>query len=224
MQYLMYIIPVAIVLIIFTLGFAKARKTVIPPTGDKEGEKPTHSGIFEISGVNQESNHVLGAVQSTIYGRIRFLAFGIMLIGISLFGLYIFYMTDLITEYSTNPLAKLAMTVFLIGGVVWGLQLISFITFRVRLRRRGFEISSIFGTKAYEYKDVNFYLTQTVEHKYESDGYRPVIMKAGSYNFLWVCQIVFNDGSKPIILKSSRYVWLKNKIQRLIEALYGSKN
>jgi len=226
-QYLIYIIPAAIVLIVFVFGFANARKAMSKSAaagGANSGgqtDKPKHNGVYEASGVNQQSNHPLGAVQSVIRGRIRFLAFGFMLIGIALLGLYMLHMTNIMAEYSDNWATKLVMTILLAGGVAWGLQLISFITYRVRLRRTGFEISSIFGTKAYEYKDVDFHLDRTIEHKYESDGYRPVFMKAGSYNFIWVCQVLFRDGRKPIMLKSSRYAWLKNKMLGLINALYG---
>jgi len=226
-QYLIYIIPVVIVLIVFVYGFGNARKAMSKDAAsagantDGQTDKPKHNGVYESPGVNQQSNHPLGAVQSVIRGRIRFLAFGVMLIGIAVFGLYMLYMTGIMAEYSDNSAKKFVMTVLLAGGVVWGLQLISLITYRINLRRTGFEISSIFGTKTYEYKDVDFHLDRTVEHKYESDGYRPVVMKAGSYNFIWVCQVLFHDGRKPIILKSSRYAWLKNKMLGLINALYG---
>ena len=227
-QYLIYVIPAAIVLMVFVFGFANSRKVmsqysaVAGANADEQTDKPKHSGVYEAPGVNQQSSHPLGAVQSVIRGRIRFLAFGVMLIGIALLGLYMLHMTDIMAEYSDNPATKLVMTILLAGGVVWGLQLISFITCRVRLRRTGFEISSILGTKAYEYKDVDFHLDRTIEHKYESDGYRPAVMKAGSYNFIWLCQVLFRDGRKPIILKSSRYAWLKNKMLKLIDALYGA--
>lgn len=48
-----------------------------------------------------------------------------------------------------------------------------------------------------------------------------MVMKAGNYNYIWQCQIVFRNGRKPIILKSSRYAWLKTKIQSVIDGLYG---
>lgn len=222
-QYLIYIIPVAIVLIVFIAGFAYSRRMVaknqIPaaPTQDR----PANSGIYEAHGASQQSDHVLGAVQSVIRGRGRFLPFGLMFIGVSGLGLWELHFTGILTEYTETPLTKLAATVILVGGIVWGLRMISYITYRVKLRRTGFEISSVFGTKAYEYKDADFYLGQTIEHKHNSEGYRPVVMKAGNYNYIWQCQIVFRDGRKPIILKSSRYAWLKTKIQSVIDGLYG---
>jgi hypothetical protein len=222
-----YLIPAAIVLLVFIIGFANSRKAMskyavaASMNADSQTSKPKHSGVYEVSGVNQQSNHPLGAVQSVIRGRIRFLAFGVMLIGIALLGLYaIYYMPDRIQDFTGTDLNRLIATVIMAGGIVWGLQLISFITYRIKLRRTGFEISSIFGTKAYEYNDVDFYLDRTIEHKYESDGYRPVFMKTQTFNFIWVCQVLFRDGRKPIMLKSSRYAWLKNKMRGLLDALY----
>lgn len=162
-QCLIYIIPVAIVLIVFIAGFAYSHRMVTKnqiaaPTQDR----PANSGIYEALGANQQSGHALGAVQSVIRGRGRFLPFGLMLIGVSVLGLWALHFTDILTEYTETPLTKLAATVILAGGIVWGLQMISYITYRVKLRLTGFEISSVFGTKAYEYKDTDFYLGQTI--------------------------------------------------------------
>jgi hypothetical protein len=33
--------------------------------------------------------------------------------------------------------------------------------------------------------------------------------------------VTFRDGRRPILLKSSRYAWLKTKMQDAIDALYG---
>ena len=235
-QYLIYIIPVAIVLIIFIAGYTyslqKAAKLAADhaadPNAEPQKDKPKNSGVYEKPGVNQQSDHPLGAVQSVIRGRIRFLLFGAVLIGVSIFGLYSLYaMPGKLPEYTSTPLIKLIATALMAGGIIWGLQLISYITYRVKLRRTGFEISSVFGTFSYEYKDVDFHLDWTIEHKYESEGYRPVFMKTGSFNFIWVCQITFRNDSlmikkrNPIILKSSRYAWLKTKMRDAIDALYG---
>ncbi len=240
-QYLIYIIPVIVVLLVVIIGFAHARKVVAKyknqPSGGAQGElqadelqpskpqagKPVNRGRYEAPGVSQLSNHPLGAVQSVIHGRIRFLAFGLMLIVVAALALWALWFTDIMTEYTETNLIKTAATVIFAGGIVWGLQLISFITYRIKLRRTGFEISSVFGTKAYEYKDAEFYLNHTIEHKNDSDGYRPVVMTAGNYNFVWQCQILFKDGRKPIILKSSRYAWLKVKMQKVLDALYADK-
>jgi len=224
-QYLIYLITAAIVLLIFVFGFAHSRRSRTKYAAVAEAgaptDKPKHRGVYEAPGVNQQSNHPLGAVQNVIRGRIRFLAIGLLMIGVALLGLYMLYQTDIMAEYSDNQAAKLAMTVLLIGGVVWGLQLISYITYRVKLRRTGFEISSILGSRAYEYKDVDFYLQHVVERKDESEGYSPAFTETGPLHFIWVCQILFRDGRKPIILKSSRYAWLENKISSLTDALYG---
>jgi hypothetical protein len=128
--------------------------------------------------------------------------------------------TDIMETFGgRTPFNTLIATVLMAGAIIWGLQLINFATYRIKLRRTGFEMSSILGTKAIEYKDVSFYLDRTVEHKQRSDGYRPIVMKAGNYNFIWVCQVLFNDGRKPIIIKSSRYTWLRQKMEALINAL-----
>lgn len=241
MQYLIYIIPVAVVAVIAVFGYMNAKKkmaqykdasgtdandpaqvlTATPP-------KPDVPKIYEKPGVVQQSDHPLGAVQSVIRGRFRFIWFGLMLIGVALFGLYAVYIGDIGADIMESfggrtTLNVLIVTVLMAGGFMWGLRLISYITYRVKLRRTGFEISSVFGTKAYEYKDVDFYLQQTLEHKYDSEGYRPVIMKTQTFNWIWVCQVLFRDGRKPIMLKSSRYAWLKNKIMDLQAAMEGAQ-
>ena len=179
------------------------------------------SKIYEKPGVNQQSDHPLGAVQSVIRGRIRFLLFGAIITGACLFGLWTVYFTDTLTGISTTPLGRLAVTAFMAGGAVYGLWMITCITCRVKLRRTGFEVSSIFGKNAYEYKDVDFSLTETVESRYQQGGFKPVFVKAQSYNFIWVCQVLFHDGRKPLLLKSSRYAWLKDKVMDLQAALKG---
>lgn len=104
-------------------------------------------------------------------------------------------------------------------AIIWGLKLISYAIYNVKLRKNGFEICSIFGKQSYEYKDVDFHLVRTLEQKYNLEGYRPIFMKAGNYNYIWECQIIFYDDRKPIILKSSRYSWLRSKIMDLQQAL-----
>ena len=220
-QYLIYLVPIVVVLLIFTLGFAKA-KGAAPRWEEPKVEPPKHCGVYEAPGVSQASDHPLGAVQSVIRGRIRFLFIGMVLIAVALFGLYSLHFTDRMPEYSSKPMTKLVMTACLLGGVAWGLQLFNFVTYRIKLRRTGFEISNFLKSETYEYKDVNFHLDWIVEHKHMSDGYSPMFMKTRSHNFLWVCQVLFLDGRKPIILKSSRYAWLKSKMRKLMEALYGS--
>ena len=235
MQTLIYI-PVAAVAIIFAAGYLYSRKaaakykdmsgTGINATPETQPDVPK---IYEKSGVNQQSNHPLGAVQSVIYGRIRFLWFGLMLIGVALIGLYSVYFGSLAFDVMESfggrtTVNVLIVTVLMAGAIIWGLQLISYITYRVKLRRTGFEITSVFGTKAYEYKDVDFYLEHTIEHKYNSEGYRPVIMKTQTFNFIWVCQVLFHDGRKPIMLKSSRYAWLKQRVREMLAAMEQRKD
>ncbi|MDL2281459.1 hypothetical protein LJC10_06365, partial [Selenomonadales bacterium OttesenSCG-928-I06] len=220
---MIYIISITVVAIIFIVGFIYSRLMVgkYGQTLETSNQqiKPAGVQIYEVPGVNQQSDHPLGAVQSVIRGRIRFVFFGILLIAVSLFGLYALHLTDGDFYFERTVVNTLVGTVLLIGAVVWGLQLISYATYRVKLRRSGFEISSIFGTKTVAYKDVNFYLHQTIEHKYKSEGYRPIIMKTENFNFIWCCQIIFKDNRKTIVLKSSRYSWLKDKITPMIEAL-----
>ena len=230
-KYIIYIIPIIVALIVFIFGFAKSRKAMSKYStvsnmnaNGQTTDKPKHRGIYEKPGVNQQSDHPMGAVQNVIRGRIRFAWFGLMLIGVALLGLYMIYIAGFGTDVMENfggrtPLNILIVTVLMVGAIIWGLQLINFAAYRIKLRRTGFEMSSILGTKAIEYKDISFYPEETIEHKYQSDGYTPVFMKAGNYNFIWVCQVLFNDGRKPIILKSSRYTWLKQKMKALIDAL-----
>ncbi|MGF6906140.1 hypothetical protein [Fusobacterium sp. PH5-44] len=177
--------------------------------------------IYEKSGKNQESDHHLGAIQSVIRGRIRFIPIGLSFIAIALFGLYIFYFTDKKFFIDRTPINTVIITILFIGAILYGLQFVNYAFYRIKLRHTGFEISSMLGTKSYEYKDVDFYLNKTIEHKHNSDGYRPVFGKVGNFNYIWICQIIFKDTRKPIILKSSRYARLRDKISELIEALNG---
>ena len=233
MPYLIYIIPVIIVVVVFVVGFAYSRKKVASyqNMNGTEAEAatpplpmPDVPRIYEKPGVNQRSDHPLGAVQSVIRGRVRFAWFGLILVGVALFGLYAVYAGNLTADIMESfggrtPLNVLVVTVLMAGALVWGLRLMSYITYRVRLRRTGFEVSSVLGTKAYEYKDVHFHLQQTVEHKHESEGYRSVVMRSQNYNWVWVCQVIFRDGRKPVVLKSSRYAWLKSKISDMMAAM-----
>ena len=229
-QYLIYIIPVIVVAIVFVYGFSRSRKAMpkhmaaAGTSTDGQTDEPKHSGVYEKPGVNQQSDHPLGAVQSVIRGRIRFTLFGLGMIAVALFGLYMVYISGFGAEImetfgGRTPLNILIVTVLMLGAVIWGLQLLNFATYRIKLRRTGFEMSSMLGTKTYEYKDVSFYLDRTVEHKQEADGYRPIVLKADNYNFIWVCQVLFHDGRKPVIIKSSRYAWLRQKMTALIDAL-----
>jgi hypothetical protein len=227
MQYLIYVIPVVIVAIIVITGYLNAKRKVqqYQNNGSTEAKTaPALSNIYEKPGVNQQSNHPLGAVQSVIYGRIRFMWVGTVVIGVALFGLYAVYSGKLEKDIMDNfggrtPLHILIVTVLMVGALVWGLRIMSYATYRIRLRRTGFEISSILGKNTYEYKDVYFYLEHTIQHKYDSERYEPVFMKAGNYHFIWVCQVLFRDGRPPVLLKSSRYAWLKNRIQNMMAAM-----
>jgi hypothetical protein len=233
-NYLIYIIPIAVVAVIFILGFAYSCKGMrnhpqMPGASAQTDVNAMNPGsdspkIYEAPGVNQQSEYPLGAVQSVIRGRIRFVGFGLMLIGVALFGLYAVHIGDFGVNIMDSfggrtPVNVLVVTVIMAGAILWGLRLVSYATYRILLRRTGFELSSVFGKKAYAYKDVDFYLFETVEHKYASEGYRPVVMKSQNFNWIWVCQVLFHDGRKPIVLKSSRYAWLKTKIMALKEAL-----
>jgi hypothetical protein len=239
--YLIYIIPALVVAVIFVAGFAysrKAMKNAQPPgafaqtdeNADERQEKPGSDipKIYEAPGVNQQSGHPLGAVQSVIRGRIRFAGIGLMIIGVALFGLYAVHIGDFGANVMDSfggrtPINVLAVSVIMAGAILWGLRLMSYATCRVKLRRTGFEISSVLGKKAHAYKDVDFYLSETIEHKYASEGYRPMVMKSQNFNWIWVCQVLFHDGRKPIVLKSSRYAWLKTKITALTEYMEKSQ-
>ena len=178
--------------------------------------------IFILPGKEgKKSDHLLGVVQTTIRGRIRFAFFGIMMISIACFALYMLYFTDHKMYFERNGLNNIIGTILFSGSILWGLQLIYFSTCRIKLRQKGLEMTSILGSKAYEYKDVDFYLHQTLEHKYDSNGYRSWFFKAGNYNFIWECQIIFKDNRKPINIKSSRYSWLGTKMKKLIDTLYN---
>ena len=224
MQAYLGYLSLAMAALIFFIGFGYSRRRMkageaMPGDGAKApASRPGTPGIYEAPGVNQQSGHPLGAAQSVIYGRIRFAG-----IGVALFALYALHIKDfgvnLMDAFGgRTPLTVLALTVILIGAIVWGLRLMSYATYRVRLRRTGFELASIFGTEAYAYRDVDFYLSETMEHRYASEGYRPFLMKSQNHNGIWVCQVLFHDGRAPIMLKSSRYAWLKTKIMALMEA------
>lgn len=230
MNQLVYIIPITVILIIFIISFGITRKKAAQygETYAAESEKAAkivveeaarNDRIYEKLRVNQISSHSLGAVQSVIRGRIRFALFGIMLIGIALLGLYIIYLTDLDFFFPREPLYILAATIILVGAIGWGLQMLYFTTCKIRLRRHGLEICSIFGAKSYEYKDIDIHLYQSIEHKDKGSGYRPVLMKAGDFNFVWICQITIKSQYKLIEIKSSRYAWLRQKMTDLTQSL-----
>ena len=227
-MYLIYIITIIVVAGIVISGFINARRKMAQfQNNDVVESAPETPKIYEKQGINQKSSHPLGAVQSVIYGRIRFVWIGSIFIGFSLFGLYAIYSGKLEPDVmeafgGRTTVNMLIVTVLLAGGIVWGFKLIIYATYRIRLRRTGFEISSILGTKAYEYKDVDFYLEQTIQHKYESEGYQP-IWATGNYHWIWKCQVLFRDGRPPIFLKSSRYIRLRNKIQNMMNAMEKEK-
>ena len=221
-QYLIYIILAVLVLAIAAIGFAYSRKAVSRYGANVAGEPrtaPDTPQIYEKQGVNQQSDLLLGAVQSLIRGRIRFIWFGLIVLGVALFGLYALHILGVSFDFERTPPKMTIATVILAGAAVYGLRLISSAFCRIKLWRTGFEICGMFGTKAYEYKDVDFYLSQTIESKYAADGYRPVIMKTETFNWIWVCQVLFYDGRKPLLLKSSRYAWLQPKMQAAIDGL-----
>lgn len=231
MNLLIYVIPIAVILIIFIIGFAAARKKAAQygeayaaqpeKAAQITAEAATHGDrIYEKPGVNQASSHPLGAVQSVIRGRIRFIPFGIMLIGIALMGGYFIFIAKLdLFEAGDAWYIQLVEAALLLGAIVWGLQLFYFATCSIKLRRCGFEICSILGTKGYEYKDAEFRLFESVEHKNKGDGYRPMVMKTQNFNWLWVCQIYIKSQHKLIEVKSSRYARLWQKMTNLTQSL-----
>ncbi|MGI6153255.1 MAG: hypothetical protein ACOYJB_05380 [Christensenellaceae bacterium] len=235
MNPLFIIIPIVVVIIIAVAGAGYARKQAAKyqsasamqntqplPNGnasDAAPQKPRAEQVYEKPGVDQQSNHPLGAVQSVIRGRIRFVFFGLLFIAIALLGFYALYGTDMDLFFERTNTNMLIGTVLFIGVIVWGIWLISYATYRVKLRRTGFEVSSMFGTKSYAYKDAEFHMDRTIEHKHRSHGYRPAAVYAGDYNYIWVCQILFKDNRKSVVLKSSRYAWLSDKISDLTNAL-----
>jgi len=225
---LISIIPIAFIFIIFVIGFVVARKKVLKynaaagQTGKISAtpavEIPERKDrIYEKSGVNQVSDHPLGAVQSVIRGRMRFIPFGIMLIAGAFFSLHMLYFTDMEFLVTREPLHMLVATVLMAGAVGWGLQLFYFATCKIKLRRLGFEMCSILGSKGYEYNNADFHLFESIEHKNQSNGYRPMLMKTQTFNWIWICQIFIKSEHKLIELRSSRYAWLHPKITDLTQ-------
>ena len=229
-QFIIYIIPVAVVLTLVIGGMIGTRRAISrytkqtpPPVGLFPNETPKQElvdnrpyfKIYERPDVEQRSYHPMGAVQSVIRGRIRFVVYGLLLFAAGLFCLYLFFRTDLLAEYSSTLFYRIGMTVTLIGTCVYGLRMMSYATYRVRLRRTGFEIASIFGTKAYEYNEADFALQRTMAaRKIRTDSGTTT-----NYRWVWLCWIRFHDGRKPIVLKSTRYAQLRYKIQNLIDSL-----
>ncbi|MCL2654526.1 MAG: hypothetical protein FWD65_02340 [Coriobacteriia bacterium] len=197
---------------------AQGQPGAAPAAASAPEPAPDLPQIYERSDVDQQSDHPLGAVQSVIRGRIRFLPYGLVTIAAMLLGLWMLYFTNRLAEYTTSSLAKLAATALMAAGIIYGLRVISYVTYRVKLRRSGFEISSIFGTKAYDYQDADFYLTQDIEH-FSEGGYRQAFWSTWRFNLIWVCQIQLKEEHKLLTLKSSRYSQLKSKIQMLQASL-----
>lgn len=220
------VFSVGIISFFYSRKKMSAYKDMPPPELENAVINKTYNkkNIFILPGKeHKHSNHPLGAVQTVIRGRIRFIAFGLLFIVISIFALYTLHFTQNALYFERNFFNNLIGTVLFAGGILWGLELIYFSTCSIKLRQTGFEMSSILGSKCYEYNDVDFYLQRTIEHKYQSNGYRPLFFKTANHNFIWECQIIFCDGRKPLIIKSSRYAWLKTKMQKLIDALYNEK-
>ena len=225
MEHYFFIFAIIVISVIFIAGYSYAKKTAANYQQADEGKNVRMKKSFTFLPPGKKSipdNHPLGAVQSTIRGRKRFVIFGAIMIAIGIFALHQLYLTDRALYFERTPLNNIIGTVLFLGAVLWGLNFFYYTTRKVVLREKGFEMSSIFGAKAYEYKDADFYLYETIEHKHQSDGYRPFLFfnRAGNYNFIWVCQIVFSDSKKPIIIKSSHYSWLHAKITPLINCLY----
>lgn len=218
-------VAVAAVAVVFTVGLVASKKAAAkyaaaPPKEPEETRPENAVRVYEAPGVNQKSDHPLGAVQSVVRGRVRFAGFGLLFIAVALFGLLMLHGTDREFYFERTPLNNLIGTVLLLGAVAWGLQLIYYATCSVRLRRLGFELRSILGSRgSYAYRDSQFHLARTIEHKNQSDGYRPIMAKAGNYNYLWVCQVLVTGRPKPIVLKSSRYSRLKSKMDKLLDGL-----
>ena len=231
MSPIIYIVPVVLVLIIAGIGFIAARKNMPKVLADMESAKEIkkqyeeeHAGqyqIYELPGnKGQAGEHYLGAVQRVIRGRIRFVLFGLMLIGVALGGVYLIYIAKVdVFEAGDAWYIQLVEAILLLGGIAWGINLIYFSTCKIKLRRKGLEMCSILGTKSYEYKDISFRLFQTIEDKRNSDGYRPMVMKTPTFNWIWVCQIFINNENKMIEVKSSRYARLHSKITDLTQSL-----
>ncbi|MDR1070648.1 MAG: hypothetical protein LBL37_07710 [Gracilibacteraceae bacterium] len=205
--------------------------------------EPSHSGVYEAPGVNQQSGHPLGAVQSVIGGRLGYAVLGLVVAGFALYILYSIYVSykgvdvadpfggrvpqaDVMDSFGgRTPQAVLGFTVFLACAVVYGLWLISVATCRIKLRRTGFEISSIFGKKTFNYRDVDIHMRSRVMRKHDRGDDLPVLeMKKKSQDthwVLWECRVLFTD-RKPLVLKSTRYPGLSGMLA-LIIALYGEK-
>lgn len=219
------IIAVVVVLVVVLGGFVYSRKLAsntspqdsagggIPPAQPEQAPAPDLPQIFERAEVDQTSNDPLGAVQVTIRGKLRNLLYGLVVVALMGASLWMLYFTNKLADYTTTPLTKLAATVVMVGMIIYGLWLITRITCRVKLRRSGFEISSIFGRKAYEYKDADFYLAEAFDHP--NGAYR---LPWFFYRY-WVCQIRLHDEAKVIKLTSRRYAHLKSKIQILQNSL-----
>lgn len=230
MNPIIYILPVVLVIIIFAAGFAAARKkaaagnaaarTDVAPAAPAAGETRHKERIYEAAGKNQSSDHPLGAVQSVIRGRVRFIPIGLALIGAALMGAYFIFIAKLdVFEAGDAWYIPLAEAALLLAAVGWGLRLFYYATCKIKLRRSGFEMCSILGTKGYEYKDAEFHLFESIEHKNQGDGYRPMIKQAGNYNWVWICQISIKSENRLIEIKSSRYAWLHSKITELTQGL-----
>ena len=225
MEYLLYIIPIVVVALIAVFGFmgAKSAAAKYQQAGETEEKKPTRGNIYESSAPQEQDGHAMGPVRSVIRGRIRYVMTGLLFVAIGLGALYVlFFMPDLNLGFERKPLYIAIAAVLFVGAIVWGLQLMNIATYRVKLRRTGFEIGSILGKKGYSYEDVDFYLTKTIERSSDVDGYKPAFGRMGGYVTLWVCQILFRNGKKPIVLKSSRYAQLHSKITPLLQALKAS--
>ena len=227
-RYVAYFVPAAIILAIFIISNMATKKissntadanTAAP--SDKKKGKAKQNRIYEAPGVDQESDHPLGAVQSVIGCRTMLLPLGVTLICIGFFCLNVLYRTERGLAFGNNSPIRLLLTLVLLEGIIRGLRFIAGIKNRIQLRRTGFEISNLLGTKSYTYNEVDFFIDHTIDFRDEPGAERPSGIRAGLYNFLWKCQIVFNDGRRSIMLNSSRYSSLKNKMHDVFDALYG---
>jgi len=239
MNNLIYIVPVVVIAIIIVIVMLNARRTMAKyqqnatadaaaDTGDtlqaSEKTPVQRRNIYEVMGVKQDDDHPLGAVQSVIRGRIRFIPTGLLFIAIGLLAIYILHFTTVDFYLERTPLNLLIATVLFIGAIVWGLQLMCISTKRIKLRRTGLEVTSIFGKKSFPYEDVDFYLTRTLEHRSDSNGYRPAFGRVGNYNYIWQCQLIILSTHKVIMFKSSTYAQLKGKLQSVMDAVKAPFN
>ncbi|MDR1321914.1 MAG: hypothetical protein LBK56_10885 [Gracilibacteraceae bacterium] len=235
------LIPVSAVILIIGLGLYA--KTKMADDGSRAPREPSHSGVYEAPGVNQQSGHPLGAVQSVIGGRLGYAVLGLVLAGFALYILYSIYVSykgvdvadpfggrvpqaDVMDSFGgRTPQAVLGFTAFMTYLVVYGLWLISVATCRIKLRRTGFEISSILSKKTFNYRDVDIHIRSRVMRKHDRGDDLPVLeMKKKSQDthwVLWECRVLFTD-RKPLVLKSTRYPGLLGMLA-LIIALYGEK-